>query len=190
MIYLKLFLNFLMIGALSFGGEYGMISLVREVVISNGWITESEFLNFVAVSESTPGPFAVNMATFIGSTQGGIFGSFLATLGVVLPSFVIILLIAAILKNLMKYGGVKAFLSGIRPCVIAMILATAISMAISILLGFKDIHSALVPDFKSITIFITLWLTHFGYKKIKKTAPSPIIMILFSAALGVLFWGI
>ena len=90
----------------------------------------------------------------------------------------------------MKYGGVKAFLSGIRPCVIAMILATAISMAISILLGFKDIHSALVPDFKSITIFITLWLTHFGYKKIKKTAPSPIIMILFSAALGVLFWGI
>ena len=150
MIYLKLFLNFLMIGALSFGGGYGMISLVREVVISNGWITESEFLNFVAVSESTPGPFAVNMATFIGSTQGGIFGSFLATLGVVLPSFVIILLIAAILKNLMKYGGVKAFLSGIRPCVIAMILATAISMAISILLGFKDIHSALVPDFKSI----------------------------------------
>ena len=147
MIYLKLFLNFLMIGALSFGGGYGMISLVREVVISNGWITESEFLNFVAVSESTPGPFAVNMATFIGSTQGGIFGSFLATLGVVLPSFVIILLIAAILKNLMKYGGVKAFLSGIRPCVIAMILATAISMAISILLGFKDIHSALVPDF-------------------------------------------
>ena len=87
MIYLKLFLNFLMIGALSFGGGYGMISLVREVVISNGWITESEFLNFVAVSESTPGPFAVNMATFIGSTQGGIFGSFLATLGVCYYSF-------------------------------------------------------------------------------------------------------
>ena len=100
MIYLKLFLNFLMIGALSFGGGYGMVSLVRETVISNGWLTESEFLNFIAVSESTPGPLAVNMATFIGSTQGGILGSFLATLGVVLPSFVIILLIAAVLKNL------------------------------------------------------------------------------------------
>lgn len=77
---------FLMIGALSFGGGYGMVSLVRETVISNGWLTESEFLNFIAVSESTPGPLAVNMATFIGSTQGGILDSFLATLGVVLLS--------------------------------------------------------------------------------------------------------
>ena len=102
MIYLRLFLNFLMIGALSFGGGYGMVSLVRERVLSNGWLTENEFLNFIAVSESTPGPLAVNMATFIGSTQGGILGSFVATLGVVLPSFLIILLIASALKNLMK----------------------------------------------------------------------------------------
>ena len=153
MIYLKLFLNFLMIGALSFGGGYGMVSLVRETVISNGWLTESEFLNFIAVSESTPGPLAVNMATFIGSAQGGILGSFLATLGVVLPSFIIILLIAA-------------------------------------LLGFTDIYSALAPDPKSILVFAILWLTHFGYKRIKKTAPSPIIMILFSAALGMLLWGV
>lgn len=87
MIYLRLFLNFLMIGALSFGGGYGMVSLVRETVLSNGWLTENEFLNFIAVSESTPGPLAVNMATFIGSTLGGILGSFVATLGVVLPSF-------------------------------------------------------------------------------------------------------
>ena len=111
-------------------------------------------------------------------------------LGVVLPSFVIILLIAAVLKNLMKYAGVNAFLSGVRPCVIAMILATAIGMAISTLLGFTDIHSALAPDPKSILVFAILWLTHFGYKKIKKTAPSPIIMILFSAALGMLLWGV
>ena len=129
MIYLRLFLNFLMIGALSFGGGYGMVSLVREKVLSNGWLTENEFLNFIAVSESTPGPLAVNMATFIGSTQGGILGSFVATLGVVLPSFLIILLIASALKNLMKYAPVNAFLSGVRPCVVAMILATALSMA-------------------------------------------------------------
>ena len=153
MIYPKLFLNFLMIGALSFGGGYGMVSLVRETVISNGWLTESEFLNFIAVSESTPGPLAVNMATFIGSTQGG-------------------------------------FLSGVRPCVIAMILATAIGMAISTLLGFTNIHSVLAPDLRSILVFAILWLTHFGYKRIKKTAPSPIIMILFSAALGMLLWGV
>ena len=173
-----------------YGGGYGMVSLVRETVISNGWLTESEFLNFIAVSESTPGPLAVNMATFIGSTQGGILGSFLATLGVVLPSFIIILLIAAVLKNLMKYAGVNAFLSGVRPCVIAMILATAIGMTISTLLGFTDIYSALAPDPKSILVFAILWLTHFGYKRIKKTAPSPIIMILFSAALGMLLWGV
>ena len=112
MIYLRLFLNFLMIGALSFGGGYGMVSLVRETVLSNGWLTENEFLNFIAVSESTPGPLAVNMATFIGSTQGGILGSFVATLGVVLPSFLIILLIASALKNLMKYAPVNAFFIG------------------------------------------------------------------------------
>ena len=111
MIYLRLFLNFLMIGVLSFGGGYGMVSLVRETVLSNGWLTENEFLNF-PISESTPGPLAVNMATFIGSTQGGILGSFVATLGVVLPSFLIILLIASALKNLMKYAPVNAFFIG------------------------------------------------------------------------------
>ena len=79
---------------------------------------------------------------------------------------------------------------GVRPCVIAMILATAIGMAISTLLGFTDIYSALAPDPKSILVFAILWLTHFGYKRIKKTATSPIIMILFSAALGMLLWGV
>lgn len=93
MIYLKLFLNFLMIGSLSFGGGYGMISLVRETVLSNGWLTEREFLNFIAVSESTPGPLAVNMATFIGSTQGGLLGALFATLGVVLPSYYYIFMV-------------------------------------------------------------------------------------------------
>lgn len=76
MIYVQLFLNFLMIGALSFGGGYGMISLVRETVLSHGWLTESDFLSFIAVSESTPGPLAVNMATFVGSSQGGLLGAF------------------------------------------------------------------------------------------------------------------
>ena len=120
---IRLFWNFLMIGALSFGGGYGMISLVRETVLSNGWLTESEFLSFIAVSESTPGPLAVNMATFVGSSQGGFWGALVATLGVVLPSFLLLLLIAAVLRNLMKYRGVEAFLSGVRPCVVALILA-------------------------------------------------------------------
>jgi len=188
MIYLKLFLNFLMIGGLSFGGGYGMISLVRETVTSNGWLTDTEFLDFIAVAESTPGPIAVNMATFIGSTQGGILGSFAATLGVILPSFIIILIIVSVLNNLLKYAGVKAFLSGVRPCVVALILATAMSIGLSTLLGFENIHIAPSPDLRAIAVFVILWTVHFTYKKFKKSAPSPILMIIFSAVLGIVLW--
>ena len=92
MIYLKLFINFLIIGTLSFGGGYGMISLMREIVLSNHWLSEDMFMSFVAVAESTPGPLAVNLATFVGSSQGGFPGAFFATLGVVLPAFIILLL--------------------------------------------------------------------------------------------------
>lgn len=190
MIYVQLFLNFLMIGTLSFGGGYGMISLVREVVLSHGWLTESEFLSFIAVSESTPGPLAVNMATFIGSSQAGLAGSFLATLGVTLPAFAIILLIAAVLKNLMKYAGVKAFLSGIRPCVVAMILATAATMALSTLFRFTTFHDTFTPDWRSVSVFVILVGIHFAIRKITKHAPSPILMIVLSAGLGMVFWGL
>ena len=79
--FLKLFLTFLEIGAVSFGGGYGMISLIREKVLLNGWLSEAEFLSFIAVSESTPGPLAVNMATFIGASQVGVPGALCATLG-------------------------------------------------------------------------------------------------------------
>ena len=190
MIYVQLFLNFLMIGTLSFGGGYGMISLVREVVLSHGWLTESEFLSFIAVSESTPGPLAVNMATFIGSSQAGLAGSFLATLGVTIPAFVIILLIAAVLKNLMKYAGVKAFLSGIRPCVVAMILATALSMALNTLLGFGSLQGGLHPDARALGVFGVLAAVHLVWKACRKKSPPPIAMIALSAVLGIVFWGI
>ena len=97
MIYLELFLQFLKIGAVSFGGGYGMISIIHETVVNCGWLTSEQFLNFVAVSESTPGPIAVNMATFVGSSQGGILGAFVATLGVILPAYIIMLLIATVI---------------------------------------------------------------------------------------------
>ena len=184
-IYVELFWNFLMIGALSFGGGYGMISLVRETVLGHGWLTEGEFLSFIAVSESTPGPLAINMATFIGSSQGGFWGA----LGVVLPSFVIILLVASVLQNLMKYAGVNAVLGGVRPCVVAMILATAVNMALSTLLGFAGRSTDFVPDARSIAVFVLLWALHLLCRKRNGKAPSPILMILISAGLGILFWG-
>lgn len=190
MIYLKLFLTFLEIGAVSFGGGYGMISLIRDKVLTNGWLTEGELLNMIAVSESTPGPIAVNMATFIGSSQGGVLGSLVATLGVILPSFLIILLIAAVIRNFLKYSGVKAFLGGVRPCVVGLILATAITMFMSNLLGFSAIGDAVSPDLYGIAIFAIIALFAFLMKKLAKKKVSPILLILISAGLGMLFYGI
>lgn len=187
---IRLFWNFLMIGALSFGGGYGMISLVRETVLSNGWLTESEFLSFIAVSESTPGPLAVNMATFVGSSQGGFWGALVATLGVVLPSFLLLLLIAAVLRNLMKYRGVEAFLSGVRPCVVALILATAVTMGLTRLLGFTRLGDVPAPDIRSLLVLAVLAAVHFLWKKLRGKAPSPIAMIGLSAVLGILLWSI
>ena len=189
MIYIELFLNFLAIGAVSFGGGYGMISLVRETVLSKGWLTESQFMDFIAVSESTPGPLAVNMATFIGSSQGGILGAFTATLGVVLPSFFIILIIAAVLKNILKYAGVKAVLTGIRPCIVAMIIATAISMGLNIFIGAEKSGDAISPDIRSIIIFFILIAVQLMCGKVLKKKLSPILMIVFSAVLGIVFFG-
>ena len=184
MIFLRLFLTFLEIGACSFGGGYGMISLIRELTIANGWLTEKELLNFIAVSESTPGPIAINMATFVGSSQGGIFGAFCATLGVVLPSFVIILIIAALLRNLLKYPAVQGILGGIRPCVVGLIFATSCIMMLSTLFGFGSIGDALTPNYIGIAIFAVIFAIGFGYKKIKKKAISPILLIVISAVLG------
>ncbi len=186
---LLLFLTFLKIGAVSFGGGYGMIPLIKEEVISNNWLTEDEFINFIAVSESTPGPIAINMATFIGSTQGGFLGAVLATLGVVLPAFIIILIVAALIKGLLQFAGVKAFLEGVRPVVNGLIIATAISMVLSIILSLKTIESNIVFDWRALVILLILISAHFIVKKIFKKKLSPFIMIIASAVLGIVFYG-
>ena len=94
MIYLKLFLSFFKIGLFTFGGGYAMIPLIQETVLNNNWMGLEKLIDFIAISESTPGPFAINMATFIGTTKGGFIGAVFSTLGVVLPSFIIILIVA------------------------------------------------------------------------------------------------
>ena len=190
MIYLQLFLTFFEIGLFTFGGGYAMISLIREKALTFGWLTEEELLNIIAVSESTPGPIAVNMATFVGSTQGGILGSLVATLGIVLPSFMVILLIAAFIRNFLKYKGVQAFLGGVRPCVIALILATAVTMLLSTLLGITTVSGGFAPDIRGIIIFATLVAISLIFKKIKKKKPSPILMILISAGLGMILYSV
>lgn len=190
MILLELFLTFFEIGALTFGGGYAMIPFVREQVLVHGWLTEEELLNMIAVSESTPGPIAVNMATFVGSEQAGILGSAAATLGVVLPSFIIILIISALLKNFLKYKGVGAFLSGVRPCVVSLILGTAITLFFSVLLGIGAGDFELNVDFIGIVIFALVVGISLIYKKKKGKKPSPILMIAISACLGMILYSL
>lgn len=188
MIYFKLFYVFFIIGAVSLGGGYGMISLVREQVLLHGWLEDDKLLELIAVSESTPGPIAVNIATFVGSSQGGILGALSATLGVVLPAFIIILLIASLIKDLLKYKGVAAFLDGVKPSVVALIISTSVTMLLSALLKFKVVGDKLSPDFAGIIIFTILVLTAIIYKKIKRQSPSPFTMIIISAVLGIIFY--
>ena len=106
MIFIELFISFFLIGLFTFGGGYAMIPLIKDLVVNNGWMIESEFFEFIGVCESTPGPIAINMATYVGSTMGKtygyfgqLFGSFCSTFGVVLPSFIIILLIVSIFSK-------------------------------------------------------------------------------------------
>jgi chromate transporter len=188
-IYLLLFFTFLKIGAVSFGGGYAMISLMREECLANGWLAEDELLNFIAVAESTPGPIAVNMATFVGSSQAGVWGALLATLGVVLPSFIIILLVSAVIRNLLKFAGVKAALAGVRPAVVGLILATAVTLLLKVIFSVETPKSTLSFDGKGLILFAFLAIFSIGYKKYAKKPISPIVLILISGALGVLLYG-
>ena len=190
MILLDLFLTFLLIGAVSFGGGYGMISLVREQVLAHGWLTESEFLDMIAVSESTPGPLAVNMATFIGSSQAGFPGALVATFGVVLPAFLIILLIAAVLKNLLRYRGVEAFLSGVRPTVVGLILGTAVVLGLATLVSLGSLRdtTGVTHDAGAFLILFCLLALDAASRTWRGRAIAPILLILLSAVLGMLVY--
>jgi chromate transporter len=200
-IFLDLFLTFFKIGAVSFGGGYAMIPLItEEVTIVHDWLTKAEVMNFIAVAESTPGPIAINMATFIGSSQGsvlggigsigGVLGAACATLGVVLPSFIIILIIASLIKGLLKFSGVQAFLSGIRPVVVGLITATGVMMILSAILSLETISKGLSFDWRALVIFSLVAGTYYLVKKFKKKTLSPIILIIISAVLGIVLYGL
>ena len=124
MIYLELFFGFLKVGCFSFGGAYGAIPLIRDVVLDYGWMTDEQLTYMIAVSESTPGPIMVNLASYAGFTQAGILGGLVSTLAVILPAFFIILLISSLLKTFMKNPFVQAAFQGLIPCITGIILAT------------------------------------------------------------------
>ena len=182
MIYLELFLSFLRVGLFSFGGAYGAIPLIRDEVLRRGWMSDDALSYIIAVSESTPGPIMVNTATYIGSSQAGFFGALLATTAVILPSFLVILLVMAVLKNAIKNPRVQALLRGLRPCVIAIILVTGCEMVIS--------NCFRVADWKAPVITAILAVILFGSKYLLKKKLSPIALILIAAFLGIVFYGI
>ena len=183
MIYLELFLGFLQVGCFAFGGAYGAIPLIRDVVLSHGWLSEEALTYMIAVSESTPGPIMVNVATYVGSSQAGFLGAVLTTIAVVMPSFLIILLIVSLMKNLIRNPYVQALLRGMKPCIIGIILATGVHLVLQ-----NSISSG--ADWKAAGLTAVLAILSFGSKRFLKKQLSPIGLIMISAVLGILVYGI
>lgn len=180
MIILELFLAFLKIGCFAFGA-YAAVPLMQEAVITHGWMTEEMFMNTVAISESTPGPIMVNLATYVGSEQAGFLGGAAATLGVILPSFILLLLITALFTGLMKKKVVRAILRAVKPCLMGVILATGAAMLLNALTGSENAFSL---DGKALLILVLLLVVTSGWKKWKKKVFSPIPLIIIAAVLG------
>ena len=171
MIFLELFWTFFVIGAFTFGGGYAMLPLIQIEVVNKGWMANEAVANFVAVSESTPGPFAINMATYVGSEMGGILGAACATLGVVMPSFIIILIVAKCYDRFKKSKLVKGAMSGLKPAVIGMIGTAVLSIGKTVFVQPGLLLSAVLFGAMAVLAF----------KKV-----HPIIIICISAAVGVL----
>ena len=183
MIYLDLFLGFLKVGCFAFGGAYGAIPLIRDVVMSYGWLNDEMLTYMIAVSESTPGPIMVNLATYIGSSQAGFLGASIATLAVVLPSFLIILLVTALLKTALKNKYVQAILRGLKPCVIGIVLASGVYMVLkNCFITISDV----TVNLNAVIITALLIASMAGYKHLKKEKLSPISLIILSAILGII----
>ena len=181
MILLDLFIGFLRVGCFAFGGAYGAIPLIREIVLEYGWLTDEAITYMIAVSESTPGPIMVNMATYVGSSQAGLLGALLATFAVVLPAFVIILLVMVLLRNVLKNKYVQAVLRGMKPCVIGIVLATGLHM---ILKNCLPIEAGSAFDGRDLAMTAVLAAIMFGAKPLVKKKVSPILLIVIAAVLG------
>ena len=187
MIYWDLFIGFLKVGLFSFGGGYGAVPLIRDAVLSYGWLEDEMLTYMIAVGESTPGPIMVNLATYVGASQAGIWGALLATTAVVLPSFAVTLLIMAFLKKMLKNPYVQAVLQGLKPCIIGIILATGIYMILQHSAGDSGMVSI---DAAAVLMTAALGTAYFGAGRIMKNGISPIGLIGISAAAGILVYGL
>ena len=179
-IFLELFITFFKIGLFTFGGGYAMLPLIQEEVLAHKWMEVEEIINFIAVSESTPGPFAINCATYVGMETGGVLGAICATLGVVTPSFIVILCVAKFYKKFKESKIVSSVMTGLRPAVIGLIGSALVSMILTVFLpnGF-DFGGIAIPDLL-VSLAIAVVMTILVFKKV-----HPIIIIVLSAVAGI-----
>lgn len=184
---LLLLITFFKIGLFTFGGGYAMIPLIQEEVLKHQWLGSIDTLvDFIAISESTPGPFAINIATFIGFHEAGILGAVFATLGVVLPSFIIIMFIAKYFTRFSKNRYVQGFLQGVKPVVVGILVTVAIGFILRSTIHTDILNlSQAVHDYKAWIIFGSLFVLFRIFNK-----RNPIYLILISAVFGLVFYGL
>lgn len=189
--YLQLFLIFFKIGIFTFGGGHAMIPLISEEMSQLGWLTDDELSQLIAISESTPGPFAINIATFIGSTQGGAnFGtqllcSLCATLGVITPSLIIILIIASIFQTFASNKYVRRIIKYVNPVIIGLILSTGLWFLFTNIFTYEpETMKFATFDWVQIILFVGLYTIN----KLTKSKLHPIFLILIAGGLGVIIY--
>ena len=186
---LNLMIGFLQVGLFAFGGGYAAVPLIRDVVFSYGWIDQDMLTNMIAVSESTPGPIMVNLATYVGSVQAGMTGALVATAAVILPSFLLILVIVMMEKRLQKNPFIQAALSGVKPCITGIIGATGAYMIWQHTFASASVGGA---DLTAAAITAALAAVYFGSRKVRKKGRgiSPIALIGLAALAGVAVYGL
>lgn len=189
MIYLQLFWTFFKIGLFTIGGGQAMIPLIMREVVGKGWLENDLMLDFIAISESTPGPFAVNIATFTGMEMAGVLGALLATLGVVLPSFIIITLIALFLYKFMKKRAVQEVFLGVRSSVTGLIGAVFVTLFLTIIFSMTSVYNTESFRFDWLGLVLFAVLCPLAFIKFKGKKLHPIFIILISAVLGILTYG-
>ncbi len=199
--FLLLFWEYFKIGLFTIGGGYAMIPLVTPMVEKHGWMTELEIVSFIGVAEATPGPFAINLATFIGVKVGGattlgvfgsILGAFIATFAVVLPSFIIIMVVTKLFDKFKTNKYVQYVLYGIKPIVVGLLLSAVLSILCKVVLPNLKL-TAITKDgfsqFNWISLLIVCAFFPLSRVKIKGKRVHPIILIILSAVIGVVVFG-
>ncbi len=196
MIFWELFIGFLKVGCFSFGGAYAAIPLIRDVVMEYGWLSEEMLSYMIAVSESTPGPIMINLATYVGTSQAGILGAALSTFAVVLPSFLIILLVSLLLKKVIQNRWFQAALRGLKPSMIGIVLATGLCITWKNWMADGIVTSAnSTPGMTGVIFTLVLGAVYFGLKylpvsKTIKKHVSPISLVVTAAVAGMIVFGL